>query len=94
MPITFQSVPSGEDLHHFVGEREIRVSDARRGQRADGEVEPVGHAPALAEGIRDRLPADTRMSAAPTMAPKFSSLAASGDHPNKPRNMSATDSTV
>ena len=35
-------------------QREVRVGDARRGQRADGEVEPVGHVPAFAKRIGDR----------------------------------------
>src|SRR5215510_8632173 len=35
-------------------QRELRVGDARRGQRADGEVEPVDHVPAFAKRIDDR----------------------------------------
>ena len=51
MPV--QHVESCEDLEGLVGEREMRISDARCGQGADSEVKAVDHVPVLAEGVGD-----------------------------------------
>ena len=50
-PDAGQHVQGGEDLQHVMGEHEIVVSDARRGERADGEVEPVDETPPLTERV-------------------------------------------
>ena len=39
-PDAGQHVESGEELQRLMRQREVRVADARRGQRADGEVDP------------------------------------------------------
>jgi hypothetical protein len=53
-PDAGQHVDGGEDLQRVMRQREVRVGDARRGQRADGELEPVDHVPAFAKRIGDR----------------------------------------
>ena len=53
-PDAGQHVEGGEELQRVMRQREVRVGDARRGQRADGEVEPVDHVPAFAKRIGGR----------------------------------------
>jgi hypothetical protein len=91
-PDAGQDVDGGEDLQHLVGEHEIGVSDAGRGQRGDREVEPVAETPALAKrvGNRPREDEDDRGS---DDRDELSSLAACLIAPTKRRNIVAREPT-
>jgi hypothetical protein len=57
-----------KQLHPGVVERQVRVGNARGGQRRDREVEGVDHVPAVAERIGDRPGGDQEPAGADQIA--------------------------